>query len=58
MLKIAHRGAKGYAPENTFFAFQKAIDIGCDAIEFDVQCSFDQTFYVVVLKLPLPSKSM
>ena len=38
ILKIAHRGAKGHAPENTLIAFQKAIDLGCDGIELDVHC--------------------
>ena len=47
MLKIAHRGAKGYAPENTLFAFQKAIDMGCDAIELDVHLSLDGEIVVV-----------
>lgn len=36
MLKIAHRGASGYAPENTMEAFQKAIDLKADMIELDV----------------------
>lgn len=30
MLKIGHRGAKGYAPENTLISFQKAIEMGVD----------------------------
>lgn len=47
MLKIAHRGAKGYAPENTLFAFQKAIDLGCDAIELDVHLSLDGEIIVM-----------
>lgn len=37
MLKIGHRGACGYAPENTLASFQKAIELGVDMIEFDVQ---------------------
>ena len=42
MLKIGHRGACGYAPENTLKSFQKAIDLGVDAIELDVQlCKSD-----------------
>lgn len=36
MLKIGHRGACGYEPENTLRSFQKAIDMGVDAIELDV----------------------
>lgn len=41
MLKIAHRGAKGYEPENTLKAFQKALDLNADGIELDVHLSAD-----------------
>lgn len=33
----AHRGASGYAPENTLDAFRKAVEMGADGIELDVQ---------------------
>lgn len=36
MIKIGHRGASGYEPENTIRSFQKAIGLGVDMIEFDV----------------------
>ncbi|HNP31763.1 MAG TPA: glycerophosphodiester phosphodiesterase family protein [Flavobacterium sp.] len=36
MLKIGHRGAKGYVAENTLASFQKAIDLNVDGIELDV----------------------
>ena len=36
MHKIGHRGAKGYAAENTLTSFQKAIDLKVDGIELDV----------------------
>jgi glycerophosphoryl diester phosphodiesterase len=37
---IGHRGAAGYAPENTLSAFDYAIKRGVDMIEFDVwQCA-------------------
>jgi glycerophosphoryl diester phosphodiesterase len=36
MRRIGHRGAKGYAPENTIASFDKAIALGCDEIETDV----------------------
>lgn len=36
MIKIGHRGAKGYAAENTLASFQKALELGVDAIELDV----------------------
>ncbi|MCL5435584.1 MAG: glycerophosphodiester phosphodiesterase [Patescibacteria group bacterium] len=38
MLKIAHRGASGYALENSLAAFKKAIELGADMIEFDLRC--------------------
>ncbi|PBJ13128.1 glycerophosphodiester phosphodiesterase family protein [Flavobacterium sp. ACN6] len=41
MLKIAHRGAKAYEPENTLKAFQKALDLNSDGIELDVHLSAD-----------------
>lgn len=34
---IAHRGASGYAPENTLAAFKKALLMDVDMIEFDVR---------------------
>ena len=34
---IAHRGARGHAPENTLAAFDKAIELGAKWIELDVQ---------------------
>ena len=45
--KIGHRGAKGYEPENTLAAFQKAIDLGCDGIELDVHLSADNEIIVI-----------
>jgi glycerophosphoryl diester phosphodiesterase len=47
MLKIGHRGAKGYEPENTLISFQKAIDIGVDGIELDVHLSSDGAIMVI-----------
>jgi glycerophosphoryl diester phosphodiesterase len=38
---IAHRGFSGKAPENTMAAFKKAVDLGSDALEFDVRFSRD-----------------
>ncbi|WP_394204347.1 glycerophosphodiester phosphodiesterase [Shewanella waksmanii] len=37
MLVFAHRGASGYAPDNTLSAMRKAIELNCQAIELDVQ---------------------
>ncbi|SFE89651.1 glycerophosphodiester phosphodiesterase [Flavobacterium xueshanense] len=47
MLKIAHRGAKGYEPENTFVSFQKALDMQVDGIELDVHLSADGEIIVI-----------
>jgi glycerophosphoryl diester phosphodiesterase len=47
MLKIGHRGARGYDPENTLIAFQKAIDLGADGIELDVHLSADGELVVI-----------
>lgn len=47
MLKIGHRGAKGHAPENTLTSFQKAIDLGVDMIELDIQLSLDKVPMVI-----------
>ncbi len=45
-LIIAHRGASAYAPENTLPAFEKAIELGADAIELDVQLTKDEQVVV------------
>jgi len=36
MLRIGHRGAKGYVAENTFKSIKKAIQLNVDGIEVDV----------------------
>ena len=47
MLKIGHRGAKGYVAENTLASFQKAIDLQVDGIELDVHVSRDGEIMVI-----------
>lgn len=48
MTKIfAHRGASGYAPENTLEAFALAMEQGADGIELDVQLTKDEKVVVV-----------
>ncbi|MXO03543.1 glycerophosphodiester phosphodiesterase family protein [Flavobacterium sp. HBTb2-11-1] len=47
ILKIAHRGAKAYEPENTLQAFQKALDLHSDGIELDVHLSSDGHIIVI-----------
>jgi glycerophosphoryl diester phosphodiesterase len=46
ILNIAHRGASAYEPENTLAAFEKAIALGADCIEFDVQVTRDKQIIV------------
>ncbi len=43
----AHRGASGYAPENTIPAFQMAIDMSADGVELDVQLTKDGQVVVI-----------
>lgn len=38
---IAHRGDRAHAAENTLESLQRAIDLGADAIEFDVRVTRD-----------------
>ncbi len=47
MLKIGHRGARGYAAENTLSSFEKAIDLKVDGIELDVHLSADDELMVI-----------
>ncbi|MBV9771835.1 MAG: glycerophosphodiester phosphodiesterase [Bryobacterales bacterium] len=43
---VAHRGASREAPENTLPAFERAIEVGADMIEFDVRRAFDGTLMI------------
>jgi glycerophosphoryl diester phosphodiesterase len=40
-LRIGHRGAAGYAPENTLASVERALSLGVDYIELDVQRTRD-----------------
>ena len=46
-LIIAHRGASGYAPENTMAAFEKALEMGAEGIELDVHLTADGEIVVI-----------
>lgn len=46
-LIFAHRGAAGTYPENTMLAFEKALEVGADGIELDVQLSADGEVVVI-----------
>ena len=47
MLKIGHRGARAYEPENTLRSFNKAIELGVDAVELDVRRTKDGEIVVI-----------
>lgn len=44
---FAHRGVSSQFPENTMAAFQAAVDVGADGIEFDVQVSKDHVPVII-----------
>jgi len=37
-LVFGHRGARGHEPENTLLSIRRALELGANAIEVDVQC--------------------
>src|SRR5215210_3446346 len=39
--RYAHRGASGERPENTLPAFERAVEVGVDALETDVHMTRD-----------------
>jgi glycerophosphoryl diester phosphodiesterase len=43
---VAHRGASAYEKENTLRAFERAIELGADVIEFDVRKTADHVLIV------------
>lgn len=47
MLKIGHRGARAYEPENTLSSFRKAIELGANAVELDVRKTKDGKLVVI-----------
>ena len=46
-MKIGHRGAKAYEPENTLSSFRLAIELGVDAVELDVRKTVDNELVVI-----------
>lgn len=44
---FAHRGFSGKYPENTMLAFEKAVEIGADGIELDVQLTKDGEIVII-----------
>jgi glycerophosphoryl diester phosphodiesterase len=47
LLKVGHRGAKAYEPENTLSSFKRAIELGVDAVELDVRKTKDNKIVVI-----------
>lgn len=46
-LKIGHRGARAYEPENTIRSFKRALELGVNAIELDVRRTKDGELVVI-----------
>lgn len=44
---VAHRGASGHAPENTFAAFELAVQLGAGLIETDLHLTRDARFVAI-----------
>ncbi|MCW4018186.1 MAG: glycerophosphodiester phosphodiesterase [Candidatus Bathyarchaeota archaeon] len=47
MIKVGHRGARAYEPENTLRSFKKALELGVDAVELDVRRTKDDAIVVI-----------
>ncbi len=47
VLNIAHRGGANEAPENTLFAYHKALEAGADVLEGDVYITADDKIVVI-----------
>jgi glycerophosphoryl diester phosphodiesterase len=47
MLRIGHRGARAYEPENTLRSYKKALEIGVNAVELDVRKTKDNQLVVI-----------
>ncbi|HAG50517.1 MAG TPA: glycerophosphodiester phosphodiesterase, partial [Deltaproteobacteria bacterium] len=46
-LKVGHRGAKAYEIENSLESFKKAVALGANAVELDVQKSKDGKLIII-----------
>jgi glycerophosphoryl diester phosphodiesterase len=44
---VAHRGASAYLPENTMPSFERAVEMGADAIELDVHLTADEQLAII-----------
>jgi glycerophosphoryl diester phosphodiesterase len=46
-LVMAHRGGRGLWPENTLFAFERAVEMGVDVLEMDIHTTADGALVVM-----------
>ena len=44
---IAHRGGRSLGPENTLYTYRRAVDLGVDVLEIDVQLTRDNHLVVI-----------
>jgi glycerophosphoryl diester phosphodiesterase len=44
---MAHRGGKGLWPENTLYAFERAVDLGVHVLEMDIHSTADGVLVVI-----------
>ncbi len=47
MIRVGHRGARAYEPENTVRSFRKAVEMGVDAVELDIRKTKDNELVVI-----------
>ncbi len=47
ILIVGHRGARAFCPENTILSFRKAIELGVDGIEMDINMTSDGHLVVI-----------
>ncbi|MGE5672470.1 MAG: glycerophosphodiester phosphodiesterase [Mycobacterium leprae] len=55
VLRIGHRGCAGSHPENTLAAFRRAVELGLDGVEFDIQRTRDG--HLVVMHDPVVNRT-
>ena len=46
-LVMAHRGGRSLGPENTIYAFKRAVELGTDVLEMDLQTTSDGTLVIL-----------
>ena len=46
-LAIAHRGGRSLGPENTLYTFTRAVELGTDVLEMDLQTTSDGALVIL-----------